>query len=135
MNVLGHRRVSQTSSEDSLIAKIYKSEELLEMLSRCDYVVVTVPLPERTRGLIGDTEFAVMKKNAVVINVGRGPTVEERAMIKALSQRRIRGAALDVFDQEPLPQGILFTLWRMSCCPLTALTTPRLAGQRHAILS
>jgi hypothetical protein len=58
-----------------------------------------------TRGLIGDVEFALMKKNAVVINVGRGPTIDERAMIKALSQRRIRGAALDVFDQEPLPQG------------------------------
>jgi len=105
MNVLGLRRVSQTSNEDSLIDKVYGSEELSEMLPRCDYVVVTVPLTERTRGLIGDTEFAVMKKNAVLINVGRGPTVEEGAMIKALSQRRIRGAALDVFDQEPLPQG------------------------------
>lgn len=105
MNVLGLRRVSQTSNEDSLIDKVYGSEQLLEMLRRCDYVVVTVPLTEQTRGLIGDTEFTVMKKNAVVINVGRGPTVEEGAMIKALSQRRIRGAALDVFDQEPLPQG------------------------------
>ena len=75
------------------------------MLPRCNYVVVTVPLTEQTRGLIGDTEFAVMKKTAVVINVGRGPTVDEGAMIKALSQRRIRGAALDVFDQEPLPPG------------------------------
>jgi phosphoglycerate dehydrogenase-like enzyme len=75
------------------------------MLPHCDYVVVTVPLTKQTRGLIGDAEFAVMKKNAVVINVGRGPTIDERAMIEALSQRRIRGAALDVFDQEPLPQG------------------------------
>ena len=105
MHVLGLRRGSQTSTEDSLIDKVYGSEELLEMLPRCDYVVVTVPLTEQTRGLIGDTEFAVMKKNAVVVNIGRGPTVEEGAMIKALSQRRIRGAALDVFDQEPLPQG------------------------------
>jgi len=105
MNVLGLRRVSPTSNEDSLIDKVYESEELLEMLPRCDYVVVTVPLTEQTRDLIGDIEFAVMKKNAVVINVGRGPTVEEGALIKALSQRRIRGAALDVFDQEPLPQG------------------------------
>jgi len=46
-----------------------------------------------------------MKNNAVVINVGRGPTIDEQAMINALSENRIRGAALDVFDQEPLPQG------------------------------
>ena len=47
----------------------------------------------------------VMKKNAVLINIGRGPTVDEQAMIKALLQNKIKGAALDVFDQEPLPQG------------------------------
>jgi phosphoglycerate dehydrogenase-like enzyme len=105
MNVLGLRRVPQTPNEDSLIDKVYESKQILEMLPRCDYVVVTVPLTEQTRGVIGDAEFAVMKKNAVVINIGRGPTIDEGAMIKALSQRRIRGAALDVFDQEPLPQG------------------------------
>jgi len=70
--------------------------------------VVTVPLTEQTRGLIADAEFAVMKKNAVVINLGRGPTIDEGAMIRALSEKRIRGAALDVFDQEPLPQGHAF---------------------------
>src|SRR4029077_17554473 len=105
MHVLALRRVSQASNEDPLIDNVYAPEELLEMLRRCDYVVVTVPLTEQTRGLIGDTEFAVMNKNAVVINLGRGPTVEEGAMIKALSEGRIRGAALDVFDQDPLPQG------------------------------
>jgi phosphoglycerate dehydrogenase-like enzyme len=46
-----------------------------------------------------------MKKNAVLINVGRGPTIDELAMIKALSDNRIRAAALDVFDREPLPRG------------------------------
>jgi phosphoglycerate dehydrogenase-like enzyme len=106
MNVLGsRRRVSQPAKEDSLIDQVYGSEQLLEMLSRCDYIVVTVPFTEQTRGLIADAEFAVMKKNAVLINVGRGPTINERAMIKALSENKIRGAALDVFDQEPLPQG------------------------------
>jgi phosphoglycerate dehydrogenase-like enzyme len=106
MNVLALRRhLSQPSKSDSLIDQVYGSEQRLEMLSRCDYVVVTVPLTEQTRGLIADTEFAVMKKNAVVINVGRGPTIDEPAMIKALSENRIRGAALDVFDQEPLPHG------------------------------
>jgi phosphoglycerate dehydrogenase-like enzyme len=106
MKVLGlRRRVSRHSQEDLLIDQIYGPEERLEMLSLCDYVVVTVPLNEHTRGLIADAEFAVMRKNVVVINVGRGPTIDERAMIKALSEKRIRGAALDVFDQEPLPKG------------------------------
>ncbi|HXY10657.1 MAG TPA: D-2-hydroxyacid dehydrogenase [Terriglobales bacterium] len=106
MHVLGYsRRVSQQAKEDSLIDQVYGSEQRLEMLSRCDYIVVTVPLTEQTRGLIADAEFAVMKKNAVLINVGRGPTIDEPAMIKALSENKIRGAALDVFDQEPLPQN------------------------------
>ena len=106
MNVLGlRRRVAQQPEEDPVINQVYGSEQRLEMLSRCDYIVIAVPLTEQTRGLIADAEFAVMKKNAVVINVGRGPTIDERAMIKALSENKIRGAALDVFDQEPLPQG------------------------------
>ena len=75
------------------------------MLSRCDYVVVSLPLTAQTQGLIAEAEFAVMKKNAVLINVGRGPTIDEPAMIKALSDNRIRAAALDVFDREPLPRG------------------------------
>ena len=105
MNVLAVRRRISRETQDPLIDQEYGCEQLLEMLAKCDYVVVALPLTEGTRGLIADAEFAVMKKNAVVINVGRGPTINERAMIEALSENRIRGAALDVFDQEPLPQG------------------------------
>lgn len=106
MNVLGfRRRVSEQSKQDLLVDRMYSSEQLLEMLSRCDYIVVTVPLTEQTTGLIGEAEFAAMRKNAVVINVGRGPTIDEQAMIRTLSEGQIRGAALDVFNQEPLPQG------------------------------
>ncbi|HVI80805.1 MAG TPA: NAD(P)-dependent oxidoreductase, partial [Candidatus Acidoferrum sp.] len=54
---------------------------------------------------VGPAEFAAMKENAVVINIGRGPTIDEAAMIKALSHGKIRGVALDVFDEEPLPHG------------------------------
>ena len=99
------RQVPPHSREDPLIEQVYGPEGLREMLPSCDYVVVTLPLTEQTRGLIAAAEFAVMKKNAVLINVGRGPTIDEPALIKALSENRIRGAALDVFDQEPLPQG------------------------------
>jgi phosphoglycerate dehydrogenase-like enzyme len=106
MNVLAlRRRVSSKTSQDPLVQQVYPSEQRLQMLSRCDYVAVTLPLTEQTRGLIGEAEFAAMKKNAVIINVGRGPVIDEVAMIKALSENRIRGAALDVFDQEPLPKS------------------------------
>jgi len=106
MRVLGLRRqVGKQSKEDSLLEHVYEPGQLWEMLSRCDYIIVTLPFTAQTRGLIAEPEFAVMKKNAVLINIGRGPTVDEQAMIRALSQSKIKGAALDVFDQEPLPHG------------------------------
>ena len=105
MKVLALKRsLSQLPPEDGLIDQFYEPDSLQGMLSQCDYIVVTLPLTEQTRGLVADVEFAVMKKNAVVINVGRGPTIDEQSLIKAISENRIRGAALDVFDQEPLPQ-------------------------------
>jgi phosphoglycerate dehydrogenase-like enzyme len=64
---------------------------------------VAAPLNAETVGLINEAEFAAMKPTAVIINVGRGPVIDERAMINALSHNKIKGAALDVFDQEPLP--------------------------------
>jgi phosphoglycerate dehydrogenase-like enzyme len=106
MTVLAVRRHATTSqSADPLVAETYPPERRLEMISRCDYVIVAAPLTQETRGMIGEAEFAAMKPTAVVINVGRGPVINEEAMIGALSSGRIRGAALDVFDHEPLPAG------------------------------
>jgi phosphoglycerate dehydrogenase-like enzyme len=76
-----------------------------DLLAMSDYVLVAAPLTPETSGLIGEPELRAMKKTAVVINVGRGPVVDEAALIRALEENRIRGAALDVFDQEPLPDG------------------------------
>jgi phosphoglycerate dehydrogenase-like enzyme len=109
MTVLAVRRHATTSqSADPLIAETYPPERRLEMISRCDYVVMAAPLTPETRGMIGEAEFAAMKPTAVLINVGRGPVINEGAMIGALSSGRIRGAALDVFDHEPLPAGHSF---------------------------
>ena len=106
MRVLAVKRhVPREANADPLVDEVYGPERRVQMLSRCDYVVVAAPLNEETRGLIGEAEFAAMKKSAVVINVGRGPVINEAAMIKALSEHKIKGAALDVFDEEPLPQG------------------------------
>ena len=88
-----------------MVEDVFGPERRIEMLSRCDYVVVTAPLTAETRGMIGGPEIAAMKPTAALINVGRGPVIDERALIAALSEGRIKGAALDVFDHEPLPQG------------------------------
>lgn len=109
MRVLAVKRhLPALENADPLVDQVYGPDGLIEMLSRCDYVVVAAPLSAETRGLFGEAEFAAMKKSAVIINVGRGPVIDEKAMIKALSQRRIKGAALDVFDEEPLPHGHAF---------------------------
>lgn len=106
MIVLAVRRHASTSqSADSLAQKIYPPDRLLEMIPQCDYVAVATPLNAETRGMIGEAEFAAMKASAVVINVGRGPVINEEAMLSALSNGRLKGAALDVFDREPLPAG------------------------------
>jgi phosphoglycerate dehydrogenase-like enzyme len=106
MTVLALKRhASQLAPADPLVEKIYGPEQRVEMLSRCDYVVVATPLTSETRGMIGKSEFAAMKPTAVVINVGRGPVIDEQSLINALSGQRIKGAALDVFDEEPLPKG------------------------------
>lgn len=89
---------------DPLIEQTYSPDRRIEMLARCDYVVVAAPFTQETRGMIAEPEFAAMKPSAVVINVGRGPVIQEGALISALSSGRIRGAGLDVFDQEPLPR-------------------------------
>jgi len=99
------RHASCSQDVDPLVTETYAPERRVEMISRCDYVVVAAPLTSETRGMIGEAEFAVMKPTAVVINVGRGAVINEVAMIGALSNGRIRGAALDVFDHEPLPTG------------------------------
>jgi phosphoglycerate dehydrogenase-like enzyme len=106
MKVLAVKRhVPAKSNSDPLADQIYSPDHLIEMLSRCDYIVVSAPLNAETHGMIGEAEFAAMKPSAVIINVGRGPVIEEHAMIKALSEHRIKGAALDVFAEEPLPTG------------------------------
>lgn len=99
------RRRPQLSEEDPIVSRTYSIAERKKMLANCDYLVVAAPLTGETRGLIGPGEFAAMKPNAVLINVGRGPVIVEQALVDALQKGTIRGAALDVFDTEPLPAG------------------------------
>jgi phosphoglycerate dehydrogenase-like enzyme len=106
MTVLAVRRhAPRPETADPLVAQTYLPERRLEMIARCHYLVVAAPLTSETRGMIGEAEFAAMQPTAVVINVGRGPVINEEALVGALSSGRIKGAALDVFDHEPLPAG------------------------------
>jgi phosphoglycerate dehydrogenase-like enzyme len=76
-----------------------------ELLAAADILSIHVVLSDRTRGLIGAPELAAMKPTSYVVNTSRGPIVEEQALIAALHSGQIAGAALDVYDREPLPAG------------------------------
>jgi D-3-phosphoglycerate dehydrogenase len=79
-----------------------------ELFQRADVVSVHLILSDRSRGLIGARELGVMKQTAYIVNTARGPIIEEKALIEALTARKIAGAGLDVFDVEPLPRDHAF---------------------------
>ncbi|MBI2803933.1 MAG: D-glycerate dehydrogenase [Planctomycetes bacterium] len=101
MTVLYHNRQRRVDVEQSLGVQYLPREALL---TKSDYVVLTVPLTAQTRHLIGRTELAAMKPTAILVNVARGPVVDTDALTEALQLRTIFGAALDVTDPEPLPR-------------------------------
>jgi phosphoglycerate dehydrogenase-like enzyme len=118
MRVLAHRRNPAARPGDEHVDRVYGAGGLHAMLPECDYVAVTAPLTPATTGMIGKREFELMKPGAVILNVGRGPVIDEAAMIEALRARRIRGAVLDVFDVEPLPADS--PLWELDNVLLSA---------------
>jgi phosphoglycerate dehydrogenase-like enzyme len=103
MRVLALRRRPELSAGDPYVDRMYGWDARLEMIAECDYVVAASPLTPETQSMISDAEFAAMKPEAVIINVGRGPVIDEPAMIRALEGGRIKGAGLDVTSVEPLP--------------------------------
>ncbi len=104
MRVLALKRhAPPPGSDPGPVAEFFVTGQILEMLAQCDYVVVAAPLTAETHHMVGAEAFAAMRSDAVLINVGRGPVIDEQAMIAALGEGRIKGAGLDVFEQEPLP--------------------------------
>jgi len=125
MKVLALRRRPELARGDSYVTQVFGTDQKLEMLAQSDYVVAAAPLTAETRGMIGKQEFEAMKTTAVLINIGRGPVVDEAALVQALEGKRIRGAALDVFDKEPLPAGHpLYKLDNVLLSPHAADHTP-----------
>jgi phosphoglycerate dehydrogenase-like enzyme len=110
---------------DPLVSRTYGPDGLIEAIAQSDYVVIATPLTAETRGMIGEAQLNAMKGDAVIVNLGRGPIIDEVALIRALKERKIKGAALDVFDREPLPAGHPFyTLDNVLLSPHCADHTP-----------
>jgi D-2-hydroxyacid dehydrogenase (NADP+) len=105
---------------------LWPPDRLGDLLECSDFVVVAVPLTDETSRLIGEEALRRMKRTAYLINVARGKIVDESALVRALEERWIAGAALDVFEHEPLPAES--RLWRLPNVIITfhiAGTTPR----------
>ena len=102
---------------------MYTPDELGALMACSDYVVVCTPLTPVTVGLVSAAAIAAMKPDGVLISLGRGKCVDEVALAAALSAGRIRGAALDVFETEPLPEAS--PLWGLD----NALLTPHCADR------
>ncbi|GAC1404593.1 MAG: D-2-hydroxyacid dehydrogenase [Ktedonobacteraceae bacterium] len=97
--------------EGTLPQRYYTFDQLYDMLKECDVVVAAVPLTPETKAMFNAEAFQAMKDNAFFVNIARGDVCDEAALISALEQKQIGGAALDVFQQEPLPSTSPF--WDM----------------------
>jgi phosphoglycerate dehydrogenase-like enzyme len=123
MRVIGIKR---TPSPVPYVERVLPPEGLDEVLAESDAVVIALPLTPQTRGLIGERELRLMKPTAFLINVGRGPIVQEAALLRALREGWIAGAALDVFEREPLPpDSPFYDLENVILTPHVAGTSPR----------
>jgi phosphoglycerate dehydrogenase-like enzyme len=121
MRVIAVREHPEKPKPDG-VQEVFAPSQLHELLHQSDYVVLAAPLIASTTGLINAETLRAMKREGCVINVGRGPQVDEAALASALRNGQIAGAALDVFDREPLPSDS--TLWSVA----NLLITPHTAG-------
>lgn len=109
-------------AEGQFFHRLYPPEALVTMVRDCDFVVITTPLTEATRLMFGKEAFEAMKPTAYLINVGRGGVLDEQALLHALQQGKIAGAALDVFEAEPLPDDS--PLWKQP----NVIISPHISG-------
>ena len=105
MRVLATRRSVRAGDQDPDVDQLYAQESLREMLRECDYVVLAVPLTAETERMIGEAELRSMRAHAYLVNIGRGRVIDEEALVRALQEKWIGGAGLDVVKEEPSPFG------------------------------
>jgi phosphoglycerate dehydrogenase-like enzyme len=111
-----------SDANGELVQRMYPGEALATMFKECEFIVVTVPLTKRTRGLIAEKQLAASKPGAILVDVSRGGVVDHAALVKALERRQLGGAALDVFPEEPLPADN--PLWHLP----NVIISPHVAG-------
>lgn len=118
------RSISGQSAADArgVVDELHSMNDLAKLLPLADYVVLALPFTRETRHFFGKSEIEAMKRTAYLINIARGGVVDESALIAVLRGKKIAGAALDVFEQEPLPKES--PLWEME----NAIITPHSAG-------
>ncbi|PHO06840.1 phosphoglycerate dehydrogenase [Thermoanaerobacterium thermosaccharolyticum] len=119
MTTIGVRKSGKISQ---FVDEMYTNENMIFAVSKADYVICALPLTDDTYHLLGKDFFKNMKNDAVFINIGRGKVVDESSLIDALKNKTIRGAALDVFEEEPLSKES--PLWDME----NVIITPHTAG-------
>ena len=119
METIGTKR--DVSTAPDTLDEVVPAEEYHELLKRADYLVLSCPLTDETEGMLGYDEFRILDSDAVVINVARGEVIDQQALVRALQYRTIRGAALDVFEEEPVPPESV--LWKLS----NVVITPHMA--------
>ena len=129
MRVTGLARHARHDDPD--FADVRASGELDELLAEADYVIIAAPLTESTRGMFGAEQFQRMRSSARLINIGRGPIVQTDALVDALRDGAIGGAALDVFEQEPLPAD--HPLWELPHVILSHHMAGDFIGWRRAL--
>jgi phosphoglycerate dehydrogenase-like enzyme len=119
MTVIG---VRHSAAPETYVDEMYAADQLGMVLPRADFLVVALPLTSQTRGMIGSTELDLLKPSAGVINIGRGPVIDQMALGAKLVAGEIAGAILDVFDEEPLSPNS--PIWDWPNC----IVTPHVAA-------
>ena len=117
--------------DDPDFAAVHGNDDLFNQLPHYDFVVIAAPLTSQTEGLFNHKAFKAMRNSARLINIGRGPIVKTDDLIVALEDREIAGAALDVFEEEPLPKG--HPLWDMENVIMTAHMAGDFIGWKRAL--
>lgn len=129
MNPQGVARRARNDDDD--FVAVHANEQLFDQLAVADFVVIAAPLTPQTEGLFDQKAFKAMKNSARLINIGRGPIVKTTDLIDALNKGEIAGAALDVFEEEPLPED--HPLWDMGNVVLTPHMSGDFIGWRRAL--
>ena len=135
MKVLAVREHPERGATEG-VASVFGPTQLEELLAASDYVVLAAPVTASTERLIDAARLAQMRSTGCLVNVGRGVLVDEAALVQALREKKIAAAALDVFEQEPLPgDSPLWDMQNVLVSPHSGSVTPRLWERQYALIS